>query len=353
VIGNETQTTQPNFNPVAKFVRRESHVHVPAFPVIDAHNHLGHLGPAFGGGWDIRPVSELIDQLDRVHVTKYVDLDGGWGEDVLDARLRKFKEAAPERFIVFGGPGWKHWAEDGSDFGECAAKRFAKQVARGAQGLKIWKDFGLHVRDERGVLVAVDDERLDPLWQTTSDLGLPVIIHVADPVAFFDPLDQNNERWDELHAHPDWHFPFPQFPKFSTIIEAFGRLVERFPKLKFVGAHVGCYAENLAWVEELLQRCPNFHVDISARISELGRQPYAARRFMEKFQDRVLFGIDCGPQLQAYHTYYRFLETDDEYFDYGWDGVQMQGRWKIYGLNLPRPTLKKIYSENAARVFGL
>jgi predicted TIM-barrel fold metal-dependent hydrolase len=350
VAHNETHTTQHYFNPVTKLLRRETRVLVPVCPVIDAHNHLG---PAFGGGWDSHPVSAVIDQLDQAHVSTYVDLDGGWGEDILDARLRKFKSAAPERFIFFGGPGWKHWAEDGNAFGERAAKRFALQVTRGAQGLKIWKDFGLHVRDEKGTLVAVDDSRLDPLWQTTSDLGLPVIIHVADPVAFFDPLDRNNERWDELHAHPDWHFPAPQFPVFTTIIEAFARLIEKFPKLKFVGAHVGCYAENLNWVEALLQRCPNFYVDISARISELGRQPYTARRFMEKFQDRILFGIDCGPQLEAYHTYYRFLETEDEYFNYSWDGIAGQGRWQIYGLNLPKPVLEKIYRKNASKIFGL
>jgi predicted TIM-barrel fold metal-dependent hydrolase len=321
---------QSESSPVAKLVRRETRVHIPAYPVIDAHNHLG---PDFGGAWD-------------------VDLDGGWGEDILDARLRKFKAAAPERFVFFGGPGWKHWPEEGHSFGERAAKRFAAQVSRGAQGLKIWKDFGLHVRDEKGALAAVDDARLDPLWQTTSDLGLPVVIHVADPVAFFDPLDRRNERRDELRAHPEWHFPAPRFPGFATIIEAFARLIEKFPKLKFVGAHVGCYAENLAWVEALMQRCPNFHVDISARISELGRQPYAARRFMEKFQDRILFGIDCGPRLEAYHTYYRFLETDDEYFNYSWDGVAGQGRWQIYGLNLPKPVLEKIYRSNALKIFG-
>jgi predicted TIM-barrel fold metal-dependent hydrolase len=336
--------------PLTKLVRHETQILVPAFPVIDAHNHLG---PAFGGGWDQRPVSALLDQLDRSHVTTYVDLDGGWSEDILDQRLGKFKEAAPERFILFGGPGWTHWDGDGHAFGERAAKRFAKQVARGAQGLKIWKDFGLHVRDEKGVLVAVDDARLDPLWQTTSDLGLPVIIHVADPVAFFDPLDQKNERWDELHVHPEWHFPSPPFPAFNTIIEAFARLVERFPKLKFIGAHVGCYPENLEWVAALLDRCPNFHVDISARISELGRQPYAARRFIEKFQDRILFGIDCGPQLEAYRTYYRFLETDDEYFNYSWDGVPGQGRWQIYGLNLPKPILEKIYRGNAIKILSI
>jgi predicted TIM-barrel fold metal-dependent hydrolase len=339
----------PNI-PQTKLVRKETKVQVPAFPVIDAHNHLG---TDFGGGWDRKPVAELLARLDAAHVTTYVDLDGGWSEDILDARLAKFKHAAPERFAFFGGPGWKHWATDGHAFGERAAKRFARQVARGAQGLKIWKDFGLHVRDDKGVLVSVDDARLEPLWQTTSDLGLPVIIHVADPVAFFDPLDRNNERWDELHAHPDWHFPSPPFPSFNSIIDAFARLVERFPKLTFIGAHVGCYAENLAWVSALLDRCPNFHVDISARISELGRQPSAARRFIEKHQDRILFGIDCGPQLEAYHTYYRFLETDDEYFNYSWDGTLPQGRWQIYGLKLPKLILEKIYRTNAIKVLSI
>ena len=342
-----------DFHPVSKLARRETKVHVPVCRVIDAHNHLGHLGPAFGGGWDRRPVSELIDQLDRAHVSTYVDLDGGWSEEVLDSRLRKYKEAAPERFIFFGGPGWKHWPEEGNSFGANAAKRFAAQVARGAQGLKIWKDFGLHVRDEEGALVAIDDARLDPLWQTTSDLGVPVVIHVADPVAFFDPLDNKNERWDELSAHSDWHFPPPHFPAFMSLMDGFARLVEKFPKLVFIGAHVGCYAENLMWVDALLQRCANFHVDISARISELGRQPYSARRFIEKHQDRVLFGIDCGPTLEAYHTYYRFLETDDEYFDYSHDGIASQGRWQIYGLNLPQPVLEKVYYKNAARLFGI
>jgi predicted TIM-barrel fold metal-dependent hydrolase len=209
------------------------------------------------------------------------------------------------------------------------------------------------VHDDKGVLVAVDDARLNPLWQTASNLDVPVIIHVANPVAFFDALDHNSERWDELRAPPDWHFAAPLFPGFTAIIKAFARLVEKFPKLRFVGAHGGCYAENLAWVEALLQRCPNFYVDISARISELGRQPYSVRRFMEKFQDRILFGIDCGPQLETYHTYYRFLETDDEYFNYSWDGGARQGRWQIYGRDLPKPVLEKIYRRNASSLFGL
>jgi predicted TIM-barrel fold metal-dependent hydrolase len=350
MTSDDTPIRLTNFRPRSQLVVKTTSVLTPRCQIIDAHNHLGL---DFGGGWSERSPTELLDRLDEAYVKTYVDLDGGWSEAILDARLHKFKSAAPERFIFFGGPGWKNWSDDGPRFGELAAKRFRAQVARGAQGLKIWKDLGLHVRDEQGALVAVDDARIDPLWSVASELKVPVVIHVADPPAFFDPLDAVNERWDELHAHPEWQFPSPPFPSFMSIMEALARLVARFPDLKFVIAHVGCYAENLEWVAALMDRCPNVFVDISARISELGRQPFSAKRFIERFSDRVLFGIDCGPSLSAYHTYYRFLETDDEYFNYDDSPVPQQGRWQIYGLNLPAPVLENIYYNNAAKLFGI
>lgn len=324
----------------------------PRFPVIDAHNHLG---PEFGGGWSERPVGELLEALDQADVRLYVDLDGGWGEDILQHRLDKFKAAAPERFRIFGGVNWSAWPEHGDGFGEWAADRFRQQVAWGAEGLKIWKPFGLHVRDQYGTLVAVDDPRLDPLWATAGELGLPVLIHVADPVAFFDPLDETNERWEELHAHPDWYFPSPPFPAFMTIMNQLANLVARHPQTIFIGAHVGCYAENLDWVGQLLEQCPNFYIDFGARISELGRQPYSSRRFFLQYADRILFGTDGGPDLATYRVYYRFLETDDEYFNYNPDpqGIPGQGRWYIYGLFLPDDVLQKVYYQNAARILSV
>jgi predicted TIM-barrel fold metal-dependent hydrolase len=321
----------------------------PRFPVIDAHNHLSDQ---FGGGWERRPVRELLAVLDEAGVRLFVDLDGGWGEDVLQRHLDHFKAAAPERFRIFGGVQWDAWPAQGDHFGAWAAARLRAQAARGAEGLKIWKPFGLQVRDQHGTLVAVDDPRLDPLWATAAELGLPVMIHVADPVAFFQPLDATNERWEELHAHPDWHFPSPPFPAFDTIMADFARLVLRHPATTFIGAHVGCYAENLAWVGALLDRCPNFYVDISARLGELGRQPYAARRFCLRYADRILFGTDMAARVAAYQLYYRFLETDDEYFSYDLTPVPRQGRWHIYGLLLPDEVLEKIYFRNAARLLG-
>ena len=336
-----------DFHPKPKLIAKSSYILEPRFPVIDAHNHLGE---AFGGSWDQRPVSELLDILNNAHVRVYIDLDGGWGEDILLRHLDYFKAAAPERFLVFGGVDWRGFQQHGDQFGEYAASRLRVQVGYGADGLKIWKGFGLQVKDQHGEIVSVDDPRLDPLWKTAGELSFPVVIHVADPVAFFWLLDVYNERWEELQVNPDWQFPSPPFPSFDSILNALANLVSRHPETTFIGAHVGCYAENLAWVGMLLDRCPNFFIDMSARIGELGRQPYTARQFFLKYADRILFGTDAGPNLEMYRLHYRFLETDDEYFNYDLRDPPGQGRWRVYGLNLPEDVLEKVYYRNAERV---
>ena len=339
-----------DFKPKSQLVTKTTLVTRPKFPVIDAHNHLGE---PFGGGWDKRPVSELLDLLDEVGVTHYVDLDGGWGEQILYAHLKHFKEGAPERFQIFGGVDWSKWKSLGDGFAAWAAARLKVQKEAGAQGLKIWKPFGLHVRDHRGELVRVDDARLIPVWEMAGELGLPVLIHVADPVAFFDPIDENNERWEEIGRHPDWAFTSPPFPPFMEIMNGLKNLVRRHANTTFIGAHVGCYGENLGWVGHMLDDCPNYFIDISARLGELGRQPYTARKFMIQYQDRILFGSDMSPDLRAYRLCYRLLETEDEYFNYSLGDVPAQGRWYAYGLFLPDEVLNKIYHENARRVLRL
>lgn len=339
-----------DYRPHPVLITKTTTIDEPLYSVIDAHNHLG---PPFGGDWFERPVSELLDVLDEIQVDMLVDMDGGWGEDILQQHLDKFKAAAPERFCVFGGVDWSAWEEQGVRFGDWAAERLRAQIAWGAQGLKIWKPFGLRVRDHKGELVAVDDPRMDVLWATAGELGIPVLMHVADPVAFFDPIDNTNERWEELHAHTDWHFPSPPFPPFLSIVEQLANLVTRHPETTFIGAHVGCYAENLKWVGELLDRCPNFYVDISARMGELGRQPYTARRFFIQYADRVLFGTDIPPDPEMYRLHYRFLESDDEYFNYHLDDPPPQGRWMIYGVHLPDEVLEKVYRKNALKALNI
>ena len=335
-----------HYRPRSALVTKTTLVQQPRFAVIDAHNHLS----GFSGAWDQRPVADLLSVLDAAGVHTYVDLDGMWGESAFYRHLDLFKAAAPERFRVFTGVDWSAWPEHKNLFGEWAAAQLRQHAADGADGIKVWKDLGLRIKDHTGALVSVDDERLDPLWATAGELGVPVMAHIADPVAFFWPLDEHNERWEELGAHPDWQFPSPPFPSFDSIIEAFARVVIRHPHTTFIGAHVSSYAENLGWVGALMDKCPNFYVDISARISELGRQPYTARRFFMKYADRILFGTDCGPDVDFYRLYYRFLETDDEYFDYGTGEVPGQGRWCIYGLHLPDDVLQQVYSGNAQRL---
>ena len=329
----------------------------PRVPVIDAHNHLGS---AFGGDWVTRPPSELIEVLDEAGIEMIVDLDGGQGE-ALSAEVARWQGSYPDRVAVFAGLDYDRWSED-PRFGETEAVRLRDAARRGARGLKVWKLLGLRARDPDGRLVAVDDPRLDPLWSTAAELDLPVVIHIADPIAFFEPLDPTNERWEELQAHPDWHFwptrpidepDAPGYPRFDDLLAAFGRLVHRHPTTTFVGAHVGCAAEDLELVGGLLDANPNLFVDIAARLGELGRQPYTSREFFLRDADRILFGMDMAPDPALYAIHYRFLETFDESFDYDTDPVPSQGRWQIHGIGLPADVLRKVYRDNARRVLRL
>lgn len=344
-----------DFHPRPSLRVTETRVDLPHWPVISSHEHLG---PVFGGDWSRRPVTELLVNLDAAGITTMVDLDGGQG-DGLSRHIDRYQAPHPSRIAVFAGLDYDAWRTE-SAFGELEAQRLRDSAARGARGLKVWKHLGLVARGPDGRLVAVDDVRLDPLWRVAAELGLPVVIHVADPRAFFDPLDATNERWEELHAHPDWHFwppsvdpAGPGYPGFDDILGALDRMVGRHPSTTFVGAHVGCAAEDLGFVSGMLERHPNFHVDIAARIAELGRQPYTTRRFFLRWRERILFGTDSAVDLATCRIYYRFLETFDESFDYAAEPVPPQGRWQIHGLGLPAEVLRLVYADNARRILGL
>lgn len=342
-----------DYRPVRRLRVAEQRVEQPRFPVIDAHNHLG---PDFSSGWHARPISELLAALDEAGVETIVDLDGGQGAS-LSGRIAKYAAKYPTRFAHVAGLAYDEWAER-ADLGEMEAGRFEDSVRRGAVGLKVWKLLGLRVRDPAGHVVTVDDERLDPLWAMGARMNVPIIVHVADPIAFFDPLDEHNERWEELHEHPDWHFWPPAsevgedegFASFDEILAAFDRVIGRHPGTTIIGAHVGSASEDLALVSSMLDRHPNYNVDISARLAELGRQPYTARDFFLRYADRILFGTDLGYDPGMYRIHYRFLETMDESIDYSTDEVPPQGRWQIHGLGLPDEVLRKVYAENARRL---
>jgi len=268
-----------------------------------------------------------------------------------------FEGKHPGRFLQFTQPSYAR--VDDPDYAKFQGDAIHKAYRDGARGLKILKNLGLVVRDKNKQLVRLDDPRFDPMWEACGGLGIPVAIHTSDPVAFFLPIDRFNERWEELNNHPEWSFYGKDFPSNEELLSRRNRVIERHPKTTFIVLHVGNFAENLANVSGCLDRYKNMHVEIGARIGELGRQPRAARKFFDKYQDRIMFGTDAVPngvetpqQIfgdQLYEIYYRFLETEDEYFDYAPAKVPPQGRWRIYGLGLPDGILKKVYNQNAVR----
>ncbi len=347
------QVALPDYRPRPSLRVPATRVARPAARAIDAHNHLGRWITHWvrpGGGWMADDVGALLTLMDALDIEAIVNLDGRWGAE-LEANLDRYDRAHPGRFLTFCHVDWS-----GLERPEQLVESLAASREAGARGLKVWKDLGLSVRDGAGALVLPDDARLEPLWAAAGELGLPVLIHTADPIAFFEPADATNERLEELAVHPEWALHGTGAPPFERLMEALEAVVAAHPGTTFVAAHVCCCAEDLAWVERMLSTYPNLCMDFSARIAELGRQPRAARRLFIEHADRILFGTDeLPPGRAAYETYFRFLETDDEQFPYWTDPGRPwpQGRWQISALDLPVDVLPAIYRGNAARVLAI
>lgn len=352
-----------DFQPRSMLRVPETQVGRARFPAIDVHTHL-----SWGGaGLPVKllaPPAEVLAVMDRKNVRAMVQVTGGYGAYLAES-VHLLQNAYPGRFYVFTEPMWGRADEPG--YATLQAEAIQEAHRAGARGLKVLKTLGLFLREGggggAGPLVKVDDPRFDPMWEVCGDLGLPVAIHTGDPTAFFLPVDRFNERYEELQHHPDWSFHDRDFPSQSALLEALNRVIARHPRTRFLGMHVGGLAEDLGYVGACLDRFPNLVVELGARINELGRQPRAARRFFERYQDRILFGTDAVPGGHEtpqqvfgdalYEIYFRFLETEDEYFDYAPAVVPPQGRWRISGLGLPESILRKVYQENAARLLGL
>jgi predicted TIM-barrel fold metal-dependent hydrolase len=326
-------------------------LHVPVhgiarakFPVIDVHNHVNDPGGIHG---EEIPAAEVVRRMDQMNVQKIVILTGQWGEK-LQGLIDKMVKPYPERFVVFTQIDYKDIDEPGF-----TAKQVAQlddAVRRGARGLKVLKDLGLGDRDKQGKLITIDDPRLDAIWEECGRLGIPVAIHTSDPEAFFTPVDNHNERYEELHENPSWSFYGPGIPSKEELLRQRNHVFEKHPRTTFIALHVANWPENLDTVSSWLDKYPNMLVEFGARQAELGRQPRRAGRFFREYQDRILFGTDSEPETAMYANYFRWLETADEYFPY-W-GYPGQGRWEIYGLELPDSILEKVYHKNADRMFA-
>jgi predicted TIM-barrel fold metal-dependent hydrolase len=347
---------------------KETPISKPQFPVIDFHTHISFSAKSVNGV-GLAPerrylgtAEECLSVMDRKNIVTMINLTGGFDEGLVES-IKRYDRAHPGRFITFTEPAYSRFQEP--DYPKNQAETIEQAHRDGARGLKILKTLGLYLREQTttGTLVKIDDPRFDPMWEACGQLKIPVAIHVSDPIAFFTPTDRFNERYEELNNHPDWSFYGRDFPSNAELLAARNRVFAKHPKTRFVGLHVGNFAEDLQDVSEMLDKYPNVTVDIAARIGELGRQPRASRKFFEKYQDRILFGTDATPHGdefpqqvfndKLYEIYYRFLETDDEYFDYAPAVIPPQGRWRIYGIQLPAGILEKVYNGNARRELGL
>lgn len=303
----------------------------PRFPAIDFHNHIDGMNPF-----------EVLRVMDECGIEHLVNITMKPGTDGIES-LKRLRAAAPDRFSTIAWMDWRDLDQDG--FLDRAVQRLEQCVSAGAIGMKIWKDLGLRLRNRDRSMLRIDDPRLDPLFARAAELGVFIMFHTADPAAFFLPSDAHNERFEELSAHPDWSFYGSAFSREELLAQR-NRVFARHPRTQFVAAHMGEQPEDLAALGEMLDAHPNVQLDMSARVAELGRQPFTARRFFLRYSDRILFGADLLPETEMYRLHYRFFETEDEYFDYP-SHASRQGRWQIYGLALPDNVLERIYRANA------
>jgi uncharacterized protein len=330
------QMTVEEYEPRSTLVVPGKEVKRAKFPFIDVHNHQDR-------DQSEAQVARLVADMDGLNMKVMVNLSGGQGEEFVKG-LKNLKGRYPKRFVVFANldftgidqPGW----------GEKAAAQLERDVKAGAQGLKIFKNLGMTVKDSAGRRVPTDDPRIDPVWDKCAELGIPVLIHTAEPASFFEPQDKYNERWLELKQFPRRARPPAEYPSWEVLIGEQHHVFRKHPKTKFIDAHLGWMGGDLARLGKLLDELPNVYTEIGAVLAEIGRQPRFAREWFLKYQDRVMFGKDTW-EPSEYHVYFRVLETADEYFDYY---RKRHAFWKMYGLALPDDVLKKLYYKNALHV---
>ena len=342
-----------NFRPIPELKVHETLLTRAKFPVVDIHTHFRHRLRH-----DPKQLDAFVSLMDRNGIAVCVSLDGQLGDDLEEHKQYLWKRYR-DRFVIFANVDWQGdgdddapetWACNRPNFGRRTAMQLAAAKKAGVSGLKLFKQFGLGYKNSDGSLLRIDDPRWDPIWAACGELGLPVIIHTADPVAFFKPINATNERWEELSRHPDWSFYGDKYPARDELLKARNRVIRRHPQTIFLGAHMANSSEDLAQVERWLDEMPNLYVEFASRISELGRQPYTSRKFFIKHQDRVLFGTD-GPWPETrIRLYWRFVETFDENFPYSEKDPPPQGLWHIHGMGLPDDVLHKLYHKNAAKL---
>ncbi|MEL6925991.1 MAG: amidohydrolase family protein [Bacteroidota bacterium] len=323
------------YDPPSTLVVPENPVVKARYPFIDVHSHHWSM--------DEQRLRELEVEMDTMNMAIVVNLSGRGGAK-LKAMQDAIEKVDPSRFVLFTNINIR--SIDEPDWTQETLKQIEYDVANGAKGLKIYKSQGMTNTDNAGNRIRIDDSRIQPIFEKCGELGIPVLIHSADPKPFWQPHDENNERWLELKLRPRRKRGPDNPASWETIIAEQHNIFRQNPNTTFIAAHMGWFPNDLKKLGELLDEMPNMYVEIGAVIAELGRQPRMANRFFEKYQDRVLFGKDSY-KPEEFPTYFRVLETADEYFPYY---KKYHAFWKMYGLDLPDEILKKLYYKNALKI---
>ena len=335
------------YSPKSTLVVDENKIYRSKFPFIDVHSHH----------WDmpIQDLSTLVSEMDSLNMAYLINLSGSglatfFGkqdlmEKNLTSSIKNVKENFPKRFGVFFNINFNRI--DDENFKKNTTLLINDAVNQGAIGLKVYKNLGLNLRDSKGKRVPVDDERLSFIWEECAKLNIPVLIHSGEPKAFFDPIDKFNERWLHAREKPNSFRSSDQYPAFDKVMLEQHNMFRKHSKTTFINAHFGWYANDLSKLSKILDELQNVSVEFGAVINELGRQPRAAKKFFIEYQDRILFGKDIYKK-DEYYIYFRVLETSDEYIQYY---RKRHGLWRLYGMGLPDDVLKKIYYENALKMF--
>jgi predicted TIM-barrel fold metal-dependent hydrolase len=331
------------------------------FPRIDVHTHIGPDA-----------IERALALMDRWGIDGVVNLSGmypGPPRRMLETQLEAAARARG-RIAVFANVDFVRAVRQHKDYGAFLAGQLEEAKKLGAIGLKISKGLGLGFpTPDLQRPLPVDDPGLDPLFDKAGALGMPIAIHTGDPKAFWKAPGPDNERFDELKAHPEWSFYGEPVPSWEQLYQAFERRVARHPKTTFIGVHFGNAPEDPDLVARMLDKYSNLYLDTAARVPEIGRHDAdKMRRFFEKYQDRILFGTDTGiggsqeemmygsngadpptskDEELFFRATYRYFESRDKQFPHP---TPIQGRWKIDGIGLSESVLRKLYFENAARL---
>ena len=324
------------YSPKSTLIVPQHPVKRSKYPFIDVHNHQFDM--------PIKNLPMLVSEMDSLNMGFMINLSGFRGL-YLQKSLENIKKNAPTRFGLFINIDFENI--DNKNFSETQVALIDSAVIGGVIGLKVYKSLGLTSRDNKGDRIAINDSRLDPIWKACGDNNIPVLIHSGEPASFWNPKDKFNERWLELRQKPNRYRDPEINPSFEEVMAEQHDVFKKHPNTTFINAHLGWMGNDLDRLGEHLDLYPNVLTEIGAVLAEIGRQPIKANQFFTAYQDRILFGKDSY-NVSEYYTYFRVLETNDEYFEYY---RKRHAHWRMYGLALPDSILKKLYYKNALKIF--